>query len=563
MSEPKDILHKVLGFLRALLEGILNTFRWAIDQLFSFLKFLSEFEWHRLVERNIGWLLFVALSLGIGFIFLNGAIQEAPLEEDSWLLKIAAKEVLVVAASAFAIATLVLFTRKLETDSDANILFRFAYGFVLIVFTGSLWLLFNPGIFLIPPVQNDPKSDRTSIVVAILPGCDYESPPSIDPQKSRERPEKLPEGVKPRGPEPDMPPGVYCGDLPPQWVVSIGGNVLKCHVNGNCPRVESETGDADVLEVEEALLKNEISGIESDLASARKELTKIQILQQNNLGIDGYQSPQRLEEKIATLAEPLERKKSQLTELQVELSRAKDDEKLTNNLRARPIVGGIVVPLYFPILALFGALIGMMRRLPEYQEASSEKYKAEYERQILHDEGEKPPISHARARDYIIFQIVQVASAPLIAVVAYSFARPESVPSTAVLAFAAGFSSELFLIAIRSTAERLVALGVRDERMRRTHLVKASALGTSIGVATPSSAGGFSVGDAVTLRLPIGIFRPGTRGKVFGITQNGELMVETTHDHVGNATRVKLTAHKPEFFRKPGTGSDDFEKASG
>lgn len=67
----------------------------------------------------------------------------------------------------------------------------------------------------------------------------------------------------------------------------------------------------------------------------------------------------------------------------------------------------------------------------------------------------KAPLDPDTARDYLIFQIMQVLSAPLIAVVAYSLADPSDVGIVVALGFIAGFSSEAVLLVIRAAFDRI------------------------------------------------------------------------------------------------------------
>jgi translation initiation factor IF-1 len=71
------------------------------------------------------------------------------------------------------------------------------------------------------------------------------------------------------------------------------------------------------------------------------------------------------------------------------------------------------------------------------------------------------PMSGAYARETIVFQVVQVLCAPGVAIIAFSWAKPEEIGANIVLAFAAGFSSEMFLMAVRGVVERMIHGGTR------------------------------------------------------------------------------------------------------
>jgi hypothetical protein len=110
------------------------------------------------------------------------------------------------------------------------------------------------------------------------------------------------------------------------------------------------------------------------------------------------------------------------------------------------IQGGLVVPLYFIVLALIGGAVSLTRRVPEYQKRYSNQY--------VPVEG-KPRLDRATVREYLAFQILQFLSAPLLAAVAYYAFAPQSRASLVALGFAAGFSSEAVLLMIRALVEKL------------------------------------------------------------------------------------------------------------
>jgi hypothetical protein len=114
--------------------------------------------------------------------------------------------------------------------------------------------------------------------------------------------------------------------------------------------------------------------------------------------------------------------------------------------------GGMVVPLYFLIVSLIGALISLTRRVPEYQRRIGPNC-------LL-------PISREEAREYMIFQLMQVMSAPLIASAAYYLISPMSRASSISVAFIAGFSSETILLWIRS-----IVIKLQPEKAETTPLV--------------------------------------------------------------------------------------------
>ena len=132
----------------------------------------------------------------------------------------------------------------------------------------------------------------------------------------------------------------------------------------------------------------------------------------------------------------------------------------TRDYRPVQISGGLVVPLYAIVLALMGAAVSMTRRVPEFQRRISP--------------GDPEFMTYDQAREGLVFQIMQVASAPLIALTAYYLVDPSSRASTIVLSFASGFSSETVLLLIRAVLEKLrPAAGATAARVATVMVVPA------------------------------------------------------------------------------------------
>lgn len=138
--------------------------------------------------------------------------------------------------------------------------------------------------------------------------------------------------------------------------------------------------------------------------------------------------------------------KAKVAERVQELETLRAAEALPDHGWRYRVSGGLVVPLYFVLVAIMGAAVSMMRRVPEYHRR-------------VRDDGESlKRAKYARmtplaARESIVFQIMQVVSAPLIGMVAYSFIDPSSLGGTVGLAFLSGFASERVLLMIRSGVE--------------------------------------------------------------------------------------------------------------
>ena len=104
------------------------------------------------------------------------------------------------------------------------------------------------------------------------------------------------------------------------------------------------------------------------------------------------------------------------------------------------ITGGLVVPLYIIVLALIGSAISMTRRVPEYQRRAMSV---------------QDPLSNSEAREKLVFQMMQVISAPLIAVTAFAIVKPASISEAVVVGFGSGFASEPILLMIRGLVEKI------------------------------------------------------------------------------------------------------------
>lgn len=104
------------------------------------------------------------------------------------------------------------------------------------------------------------------------------------------------------------------------------------------------------------------------------------------------------------------------------------------------ITGGIVVPLPYVIIAMFGGAISLSRRVPEIQKRSEEYYIST---------GLDFKLQPGEVREQLAFQILQFISAPLIAITAYQVIEPERQATAVALAFMSGFGSETILLLIR------------------------------------------------------------------------------------------------------------------
>jgi len=153
------------------------------------------------------------------------------------------------------------------------------------------------------------------------------------------------------------------------------------------------------------------------------------------------------------------------------------------------ITGGVVVPLPFIVIALFGGAISLSRRIPEIQKRSEPGY--------VPTEAE-PAMDMRAAREELVFQIMQFISAPLIAIAAHQVIEPDSQSTAVGLAFLAGFGSESILLMIRG-----VANGIQPKSTVRRSAPEPAVAGDA--PAGAAQAGLLAAGADAPLRLTHGL----------------------------------------------------------
>ena len=127
------------------------------------------------------------------------------------------------------------------------------------------------------------------------------------------------------------------------------------------------------------------------------------------------------------------------------------------------IHGGLTVPFYFILISVIGGAISLARKVPEYQaQFLDEKHSA------------------AEMRQHLVFQVLQVLSAPSLAIAAYVLITPSSPATSIPLAFAAGFSSEPVLKFITSAVQKFDGSsrpGSSSSRSKESHTEASSSQG--------------------------------------------------------------------------------------
>ena len=411
------------------------------------------------------------------------------------------------------------------------------------------------------------KQRRQWTLIRVVYGCDFHTPTSRDTRRKDNSATSVDESVilpNELPYNPGMPEGIYCGELPPQWVLSIGGTIMRCHFDGTCPQMKQPVVDVGATtrqltreSAKLARLRAAQAGALAAQVSARRKAAEDALIAATRFRQSvERQHPAKNPGSASDLLLEIDRTEELVSNLQADLDSMKGYSSQSWNLEGAPIVGGIVVPIYFVVLALIGALVSMMRKLPEFQERVDPNYEVSIK--LREEAGDAPPgkITMGYARDLLVFQMLQVLSAPAIAILAYSYAQPDQVATTVVLAFGAGFSSELILIGVRATVDRLVGMGPRLLRSRVALDVAAAQAKQEqlpptghLPPPTPDQLGGFKVGDRVTLVKPIDDMLPGAQGVVMEISAGNTLKVRTTEDHTGMSVEAMLSPKTPEFFR--------------
>lgn len=106
--------------------------------------------------------------------------------------------------------------------------------------------------------------------------------------------------------------------------------------------------------------------------------------------------------------------------------------------------GGLTVPLFVVVLAFIGGAVSLSRRIPEYQRRADSRYQPT---------DAEPKMEAFQARESVVFQIMQLVSAPFLALTMWHLVGPTTLASAVGLAFITGFMSEHLLLLIRGMAE--------------------------------------------------------------------------------------------------------------
>lgn len=439
-----------------------------------------------LLERNAGWLVFISYTFtALSMLYIH---YEDP--DNNLLLMIG---IYLSVNSTLLAVTRPIDYNKFGPDKDGdeksdpveednyvvNAIFRIAYGFVFLCAIGIISLAFTN-----TPIVSDHHNvgwkpeelltERVHQIIAVVRGCDYQFQPPVDQSSS----------TRTLRQEGRMPVEAECGDLPPQWVLTIGGNVLVCHILQNCAEAIDTVlrGDAapiDLPALQQTLkeLKAKKARLESDVEKYTYLLTGLEMeknVYSPNTADNKNSVPPALAQRIDNVHDSLSCALVDLDDISLEIIQKEREISAAEQMLVsrkqvitdrvflgQPITGGVVVPVYFLILAMIGALINMSRKLPEYQRRITPAYHFRYKADVKQNPQLAKPMTGAEVREFVTFQMIQVLTAAGVAIIAYSWAKPEELAAGVVLAFVAGFSSEVVLLAVRGVAERLISGGTR------------------------------------------------------------------------------------------------------
>ncbi|WP_146027133.1 stage II sporulation protein M [Bowmanella denitrificans] len=502
-------------------------------------------------ERIFLWLKNNALWSGIClvcvwsayFLVYRSLIDGLNVHHSTWLFHL-----LPLLVAVITLGIIYLATADLIIDKNGHIpvkqlninrgLMGLAYMYLILWACVLVFLLLNtqPLVF----EAEDESECYQKNIIAVIPGCDFSLPESIDTTEGKT--DRMPNGAE------------YCGDIPPQWVLVLGGMILDCQVDGTCRSQLSCPSEKRQVSKQAANCHNALDrlfGQQDNAVCADTSFAELQLLQGqlqkkrqrlhnqkqclsigNGPDICGQPTLDLTRKDISRIDELLE-------SISLQLAQAKVNEMLDKNLPGAPVLGGVVVPIYFIALAIFGALVAMARKLPEFQSRLDANYSETYEDDLASNLSKDQPLNPSQLPELLVFQVVQVICAPVIAIVAYALVDPEQLYVGVVTAFAVGFSSEWVLLLIRNVTDKLGAAAPRGPRIRKIREKAEQQLAIAVdSIQLPS--GEARVGDRVVLVQPVNQYMIGSEFVITSI----KVDAITVREVDGKATLSKA----PHFF---------------
>jgi hypothetical protein len=218
-----------------------------------------------------------------------------------------------------------------------------------------------------------------------------------------------------------VPDGIRCFNRSDQYLVNIGGNA------------------EEISEEEQKAREDELRAAAKGATEAQRPPGRPKTPPEGDE--KGKSQKPKPQEKPAGEQQPGAEQTTENTRAATGTSSRQEPFQQVEPHRKRHVItGGLVIPLYFVIIAIFGGFVSMLRRVPEYQERVANA---------------SDPLTVHEAREKLVFEVLQLLAAPLIAITAYYIVDPSSRATSIVLAFIAGFSSETVLMYIRALAEKI------------------------------------------------------------------------------------------------------------
>jgi hypothetical protein len=335
-----------------------------------------------------------------------------------------------------------------EDDLEAiRRVMRFGYSAMTLALVLSILL------FMVPLFWTGSEHAFTQSPIGVLKGC-RSSPDQIGSTSISEVDDPL-----------------SCEIHGPQWLLNIGGTVAPLYeLLGQETRLTTEF--QALVEDATALLKNLIDqladGLEADgagggavdpLLSLRQAANELRYRGDAGMALEALETWMDEAAKQGLPSGQAQRVHDDLVKLHKHMNQLGSIGCIVDAGGSAgcgfAVKGGLVLPLYVIVFSLFGGAISMTRRLPEYQRRVTQAYWKSYASEQQWYPNLKPPISPESLREFVIFQIMQTLSAPLIAATAYALLEPSNQATGVVIGFAAGFASEPILLQLRKLADQL------------------------------------------------------------------------------------------------------------
>lgn len=229
-----------------------------------------------------------------------------------------------------------------------------------------------------------------------------------------------------------------------EWLVNIGG-----YVSAPTPMVvvnndtNLEAGSSPSSSAPAASSTASASATESKAAGGGSAAGAAGVISGSGSTDVGSSKPSSAPKAIASPAAGLSAKPSKSPQTWYAFP---NPSSLGNTFPMAVVSGGITVPFYFILVALFGASISMTQKIPDFQAQLAEG-----------------SLSPPRVRKGLTIQVLQFVSAPFLAIIAYAFFGPTGQTATITVAFVAGFSSQTILTSLLAAMNGIEAKAKPEE----------------------------------------------------------------------------------------------------